>query len=452
MFTKEPIYYYSIIRKRFPNSYLTEDERQIIIGIDCDYVDSYEYDFKMLKNYYNLLIKKGKIAPFAGLFGTFSYETVHYFEKIKKVENSQFEFPKFIFANAKAYLHYSKVSKDYSFYGNSKYFDNLKKEAEKENKKDFENKNKRKKEIYYSVETDLSAEKDHFYEIVEKAKEYIKSGDIFQVVLSEQLKLETNMDSLEFYKYLSKANPSPYMFHFPTKYGDVVGSSPEILVEITSDNIYIAPIAGTRPRGKDANEDAFLANDLLNDEKECAEHRMLVDLARNDIGKFAESGSVVVKNLMHIKNYEHVMHIVTDVYGKKRKDVSIFEVIAQALPAGTLSGSPKIRAMQIISELEVFKRNVYAGGIGFLRFNGDVQLAIIIRTAFFENKNYDLNKVDEVRNVFIQAGAGIVFDSVKEKEYDEICHKRASVLNIFKKFCNEEKNKNDKNENRKDVK
>jgi len=132
--------------------------------------------------------------------------------------------------------------------------------------------------------------------------------------------------------------------------------------------------------------------------------------------------------------------------------VSIFEVIAQALPAGTLSGSPKIRAMQIISELEKFKRNVYAGGIGFLRFNGDVQLAIIIRTAFFENKNYDLNEVDDVRNVFIQAGAGIVFDSVKEKEYDEICHKRASVLNIFKNFCNEEKNKNNENKSGKDVK
>ncbi|WP_231724725.1 hypothetical protein [Leptotrichia sp. oral taxon 847] len=149
MFIKEPIYYYSIIRKRFPNSYLTEDERQIIIGIDCDYVDSYEYDFKMLKNYYNLLIKKGKIAPFAGLFGTFSYETVHYFEKIKKIENSQFEFPKFIFANAKAYLHYSKVSKDYSFYGNKKYFDNLKKEAEKEkeNKKILKIKIREKKKF-----------------------------------------------------------------------------------------------------------------------------------------------------------------------------------------------------------------------------------------------------------------------------------------------------------------
>ena len=439
MFTREPIYYYSVIREKFPNSYLAEDERQIIIGIDCDYVDSNEYDFKMLKNYYEILSKREKIAPFAGLFGTFAYETVHYFEKIEKVENFQFEFPKFIFANARAYLHYSKVSKDYSLYGNKKYFDSLKEKNRKEEKEKKEEREKakeklkNKKEIYYSVKTNLDDEKNHFYEIVEKAKEYIKSGDIFQVVLSEQLKLETNMDSLEFYKYLSKANPSPYMFHFPTKYGDVVGSSPEILVEITSDNIYIAPIAGTRPRGKDANEDAFLANDLLNDEKECAEHRMLVDLARNDVGKFAEEGSVVVKNLMHIKNYQHVMHIVSEVYGKKRKDVSVFDVISLALPAGTLSGSPKIRAMQIISEFEIYKRNPYGGGIGFLRFNGDVQIAIVIRTAFFENKNCDINKVDEKRNVFIQAGAGIVFDSIKENEYREICNKRASVVGVFEK-------------------
>ena len=445
MLINKPTYYYSIIRKKFSNSYFAEDERQVIIGIDCEYFDSNKYSYDSLKKIYNSFVKQKKIAPFAGLFGTFAYESIHFFEKIEKIKEEQFKFPQFIFANAKAYLHYSKINKEYSFYGNEKkYFDLLKDEIIK---KKTEN-----NELFYDIKTDFDGEKSHFYGILEKAKEYIKAGDIFQVVLSEQLKLTSNMDSLDFYEKLSKANPSPYMYHFPTKYGDIVGSSPEILVDISSDNIYIAPIAGTRPRGKDANEDAFLANDLLNDEKECAEHRMLVDLARNDIGKFAESGSVVVKNLMHIKNYEHVMHIVTDVYGKKRKDVSIFEVIAQALPAGTLSGSPKIRAMQIISELEKFKRNVYAGGIGFLRFNGDVQLAIIIRTAFFENKNYDLNEVDEVRNIFIQAGAGIVFDSVKEKEYEEICHKRASVLNIFKKFCNEEKNKNDKNENRKDVK
>lgn len=145
MFTREPIYYYSVIREKFPNSYLAEDERQIIIGIDCDYVDSNEYDFKMLKNYYEILSKREKIAPFAGLFGTFAYETVHYFEKIEKVENSQFEFPKFIFANARAYLHYSKVSKDYSLYGNKKYFDNLKEKNREEEKKKKKKVKKQKK-------------------------------------------------------------------------------------------------------------------------------------------------------------------------------------------------------------------------------------------------------------------------------------------------------------------
>ena len=438
MLINKPTYYYSIIRKKFSNSYFAEDERQVIIGIDCEYFDSNEYGYDSLKKIYSSFAKQKKLASFAGFFGTFSYESIHFFEKVEKIEQGQFKFPQFIFANAKAYLHYSKINKEYSFYGDEKkYFEFLNDKIEK---------NLENNDLFYQIKTDFEEEKKHFYDIIEEAKEYIKSGDIFQVVLSEQLKLTTNMNSFDFYEKLSKANPSPYMYHFPTKYGDIVGSSPEILVDISSDNIYIAPIAVTRPRGKDANEDAFLANDLLNDEKECAEHRMLVDLARNDIGKFAESGSVVVKNLMHIKNYEHVMHIVTDVYGKKRKDVSVFEVIAQALPAGTLSGSPKIRAMQIISELEKFKRNVYAGGIGFLRFNGDVQLAIIIRTAFFENKNYDLNKIDEVRNVFIQAGAGIVFDSVKENEYNEICHKRASVLNIFKKFCTEKEKGSEKND------
>ena len=169
----------------------------------------------------------------------------------------------------------------------------------------------------------------HFYKIVEKAKEYLRAGDIFQVVLSEQLCLESNLNSLEFYKLLSTANPSPYMFFFPTPYGEVVGSSPEILVEINSETMYIAPIAGTRPRGKDANDDARLAQELLADPKECSEHRMLVDLARNDIGRFAEKGTVQVKNMMHIKQLEHVMHIVTDVYGRKRKEVSLFEVIEQ---------------------------------------------------------------------------------------------------------------------------
>lgn len=435
MLIKEAVHYYSIIRDKFKNSYLAEDANQIIIGIDCDYIDSYEYSYKTLELFFS---NQKAIAPFAGLFGIFSYETIHFFEKIEKKEKSQFEFPQFVFANAKAYLHYSKISKMYTFYGDEeKYYNFL--ETESFTEKTAEN------EIFYKIETDLDKEKEHFYDIVEKAKEYIKMGDIFQVVLSEQLCLESNIDSLEFYKNLAKANPSPYMFHFPTKYGDVVGSSPEILAEILFNNIYIAPIAGTRPRGKDANEDAFLAQDLLNDPKECAEHRMLVDLARNDIGKFARQGSVIVKNMMHVKHYQHVMHIVSEVFGQKRNDVSLFDIVSSVFPAGTLSGAPKIRAMEIIGELEEYKRNIYGGGIGFLHFNGNMQLAIVIRSAFFANRNNaadnisgkDTSEGNNVSKVFIQAGAGIVYDSVKEKEYEEITHKRASVLNIFKNNCKE---------------
>ena len=435
MLTKNAIHYYSVIKEKFKKSYLAEDANQIIIGIDCDYVDSYEYNYKTLELFYN---NQKSIAPFAGLFGVFSYETIHFFEKIEKKEKSQFEFPQFIFANAKAYLHYSKISKTYTFYGDKeKYYTFLEKDTSYE--KNFEEK------LFYKIKTDLNKEKEHFYDMVEKAKEYIKDGDIFQVVLSEQLCLESNMDSLEFYRKLAEANPSPYMYHFPTKYGDVVGSSPEILAEILSNNIYIAPIAGTRPRGKDANEDSLLAQDLLNDPKECAEHRMLVDLARNDIGKFAEKGSVIVKNMMHVKHYQHVMHIVSEVFGQKRNDVSLFNIISSVFPAGTLSGAPKIRAMEIIGELEEYKRNIYGGGIGFLHFNGNMQLAIVIRSAFFANRNNatdnisgkDTSEGNNVSKVFIQAGAGIVYDSVKEKEYEEITHKRASVLNIFKNNCKE---------------
>lgn len=442
MLTKNAIHYYSVIREKFKKSYLAEDANQIIIGIDCDYVDSYEYNYKTLELFYN---NQKSIAPFAGLFGVFSYETIHFFEKIEKKEKSQFEFPQFVFANAKAYLHYSKISKTYTFYGDKeKYYTFLENESFTE--KPAEN------EIFYKIKTDLNKEKEHFYDMVEKAREYIKDGDIFQVVLSEQLCLKSNMDSLEFYRKLAEANPSPYMYHFPTKYGDVVGSSPEILAEILSNNIYIAPIAGTRSRGKDANEDSLLAQDLLNDPKECAEHRMLVDLARNDIGKFAEKGSVIVKNMMHVKHYQHVMHIVSEVFGQKRNDVSLFNIISSVFPAGTLSGAPKIRAMEIIGELEGYKRNIYGGGIGFLHFNGNMQLAIVIRSAFFTNRNYspvnfskeelpeensDFFIKSDVSNVFIQAGAGIVYDSIKEKEYEEITHKRASVLNIFKNNCKE---------------
>ena len=423
MLIKEPLYYFSAIRKRFRNSYLAEDIHQIIIGIDCDYFDAYSHNYTSLQANYQ---QQTPIAPFAGLFGVLGYESIHFFENIPTQEQAQYEFPAFVFANAKAYLHYSKVNKVYSFYGDEVLYFNFLEEMNAEPLDTVE-------KPFYHINTDLNEEQIHFYKIVEKAKEYLRAGDIFQVVLSEQLCLESNLNSLEFYKLLSKANPSPYMFFFPTPYGEVVGSSPEILVEINSETMYIAPIAGTRPRGKDANDDARLAQELLADPKECSEHRMLVDLARNDIGRFAEKGTVQVKNMMHIKQLEHVMHIVTDVYGRKRKEVSLFEVIVAVFPAGTLSGAPKIRAMEIIAELEKYRRNVYGGGIGFLHFNGNVQLAIVIRSAFFEKTAFEEK---EYTRVFIQAGAGVVYDSIPEKEYAEIQHKRASVVKVFEKNCN----------------
>lgn len=422
-YSKDPIEYYSNIKNSFENCYLAEDIYQVIIGIDCEYIDSNDHSYDDLQQFYKK-VKETSIAPFAGLFGVLGYESIHYFEDIAKIKKEQYSFPTFIFANAKAYLHYDKNSKIYTFYGDKDKYVKLLQSDSKENDLN--------PNYTYKVITDLEHEKLYFYNMVQAAKEYIKMGDIFQVVLSSQLKLSSNLDSLSFYKELSKQNPSPYMFHFPTKYGDVVGSSPEILVQLKSDEIFIAPIAGTRPRGKDRNEDEILAQDLLNDEKECAEHRMLIDLARNDVGKFAESASVAVKKAMHIQYYQHVMHIVSEVYGKKRKDVSLFDVISIVFPAGTLSGAPKIRAMEIIAELEEYKRNIYGGGLGFLHFNGDVQLAIIIRTAFYSN-NTDIN--NDVYDVFIQAGAGIVYDSTKEKEYAEIINKRQSLVNVFQTIC-----------------
>lgn len=437
MLLDQPTNYYRVLLEKFPNCYLAEDDHQVILGIDCEYFDSYQYDWHALQKIYQAdqmqYQKQQSPASFAGLFGIFAYETIHFFEDIEQIAKEQYKFPSFVFARAKAYLHYDKRSKLYNFYSDTdenqesskeKYYNFLEGLTFPDTKDDTA-----RKKNFYQILSEQDEEKKHFFKNIETAKEYIRQGDAFQIVLSEQLKLRSDIDSLDFYAQLKEDNPSPYMYHFPTPYGDTVGSSPEILVEIRDKRIFIAPVAGTRPRGKNAAEDETLANDLLNDEKELAEHRMLIDLARNDIGKFSKKSSVVVKNPMHIQYYQHVMHIVSEVYGKQRADVNIFDVISIAFPAGTLSGAPKIRAMQIINELELYKRNIYGGGIGFLHYNEDLQLAILIRTAFFAaSKNTE-------RDIFVQAGAGIVYDSVKEKEYQEIVHKRASVLSVFEKLC-----------------
>lgn len=430
MLLLSPLTYYEAIRIKFPNSYLAEDVSQVIIGIDCEYISSEDVDFAGLESYF---LAQNHKAPFAGLFGVLGYESVRYFEKIPKFQTSQYEFPNFLYANAKAYLHFDKTSKIYTFYGDrARYYEFL---------KELKEPNLNQKESFYQICTNLQKEQEHFEKIFQKAQEYLASGDVFQVVLSEQMRLISDMDSFEFYKILSKANPSPYMFHFPTPYADIVGSSPELVCEIKNSQIFVSPIAGTRSRGKDAIEDEKLKSELISDEKELAEHKMLIDLARNDIGRVAKRSTIKVKNPMHVVFYESVMHMASDVFGEKRDDVSGFDVIASVFPSGTLSGTPKIRAMQIISELESYQRNAYGGGIGFFHFNGDVQKAILIRSAIFtpldENLKAKFDPQAKISNVFIQAGAGIVVDSVASSEYKEICKKRASVLNVFKNHCKE---------------
>lgn len=251
---------------------------------------------------------------------------------------------------------------------------------------------------------------------VERIKEYIRQGDIFQTVLSQRWVVETGRDGFDLYKELRELNPSPYLYYF--QYGDfeVIGSSPEMLVKQKGGQIYTCPIAGTRKRGRDEEEDQRLQQELLEDEKERAEHVMLVDLARNDMGRVSEFGTVKVTRFMEVQNYSHVMHMVSMVEGKKKGSYHPLDLAASFLPAGTLSGAPKIRAMEIIEELEETRRGLYGGATGYIDFSGDMDLCITIRTM-----------VKKEDRVYLQAGAGIVADSVPEKEYEE-CRNKVMAL------------------------
>jgi anthranilate synthase component 1 len=259
--------------------------------------------------------------------------------------------------------------------------------------------------------------KDSFMANVEQAKEYIRAGDIFQVVLSQRFEIETDVSPLQVYRMLRTMNPSPYMYCLKMNDEVIVGTSPEMLVRVEDDKVDTRPIAGTRPRGKTPEEDLALEKDLLADEKERAEHLMLVDLGRNDIGRVAEFGSVKCDSFMEIERYSHVMHIVSNVTGKMRKDKDFYDAFISCMPAGTVSGAPKLRAMEIIAELESEARGAYAGAIGYLGFSGNMDTCITIRTIIFKHGK-----------AYVQAGAGIVWDSVPEKEYEETVNKAKGML------------------------
>jgi len=260
-------------------------------------------------------------------------------------------------------------------------------------------------------------ERSDFEDAVRRCLEYIRAGDIIQVVLSQRLAVETNADPFDVYRTLRVINPSPYMFYL--RLGDLtlVGASPEVMVKLEGEKITVRPIAGTRPRGKTPEEDEALAEELLADPKERAEHVMLLDLGRNDVGRVARYGSVVVDEKMIVERYSHVMHITSNVTGRLAPGRNAFDVLRACLPAGTVSGAPKVRAMQIIDELEPTRRGPYAGAVGSIDFHGNVNTCITLRTIVFHGGK-----------AYVQAGAGIVADSVPEREYQECINKAKALL------------------------
>ena len=257
--------------------------------------------------------------------------------------------------------------------------------------------------------------------MVEQAKHHIREGDIFQIVLSNRLSAPYEGSLLNTYRILRTMNPSPYMFYFSGMDVEIAGASPETLVKLENGVLHTFPLAGTRPRGKTEAQDRALEAELLADEKELAEHNMLVDLGRNDLGKISKFGTVQVEKLHSIERYSHVMHIGSTVRGEIREDCDALDAVSAVLPAGTLSGAPKIRACQLIGQLEQNKRGIYGGAIGYIDFTGNLDTCIAIRIAFKKNCK-----------VFIRSGAGIVADSVPEKEYQECINKAAAVVNALK--------------------
>ncbi|KAB7673152.1 anthranilate synthase component I [Bacillus sp. B1-b2] len=267
--------------------------------------------------------------------------------------------------------------------------------------------------------------KEEFEQRVKKAKEYILEGDIFQVVPSQRMTANIEGSSFSYYRKLRIKNQSPYMYFVDFEQYAVLGSSPESLIKVVNGKVITNPIAGTRPRGIDLQQDREYESDLLQDEKELAEHKMLVDLARNDVGKVSHFGSVQVDKYIKVEKYKHVMHLVSEVSGQLKEGLSSVDALVACLPAGTVSGAPKIRAMQIINELEGVKRGIYSGAVGYISQNGNMDFALAIRTMVIkENKAY------------IQAGAGIVYDSIPEKEYEETIHKLRLFLEGQHDFIN----------------
>ncbi len=381
------------------------------------------------------LIKKQKLnkvktlPPMAGaFFGYLSYENIYNIENISvNIKKNILDLPSIILFIPKTLIIYDNINKSIfiiKYLAKEKKrklnYDELLKEIN-----NIEKKLKIKQKILpidFRMKKNLNIKsnitKNKFLKNIKVAKSYIKNGDIFQVVPSQRFHINFRACSSLLYKVLRKTNPSPFMYYFNLPNFQIVGSSPEILVRLRSRIITIRPIAGTRPRGKSKEEDKKLELDLLADEKELAEHLMLLDLGRNDVGKVAEKSSVRVTAKFVVEKYSHVMHLVSNVIGKLKKNISPISALMAGFPAGTVSGAPKIRAMQIIDELEEDVRGIYAGGIGYISPDGEMDTCIVLRTGII-NKN----------KLYVQAGGGVVYDSDPEKEYMETVNKAKAILN-----------------------
>ena len=408
------------------NSYLIKDKKKIRLKekphkLIEDIIENFKFD-----------IPAG-LPPISSLIsGYFSYDSIRYIEKIPNTCKDDLGVPDVRLLRPRTVIIHDNLKKKIFYIiniFNDEKIDNY-------SKKYFEIKSDLSKLLVQSsaktfqvissnrlnkINVKSNTSKNKFLSMVSKAKKYIKLGDIFQVVLSQRFEAKLTKKPLEIYKKLRITNPSPFMFFFNFDDFQIIGASPEILVRLRDNKITVRPIAGTRPRGKTVTQDKFYEKDLLKDKKELSEHLMLLDLGRNDAGKVSKINSIKVTESFIIEKYSHVMHIVSNVVGEYNKKFSKFKSLLAGFPAGTVSGAPKIRAMEIIDELENSKRKVYAGGIGYFSANGEFDTCIALRTAVAKNKKF-----------YVQAGAGIVADSVPTKEYTETVNKAKALINALR--------------------
>lgn len=458
--TETPVSSMIKLTKSFKNSFLLESVeggsvkgRYSVIGLEPDliwkaegnkaYIKDTEIDTKKyVEQKYNTfesltnLVDSSKInlpnelPPMsAGIFGYIGYDAIRLIEDINDTLPKQNEFPDAIFMRPSTMIAFDNIKDEITiiipirYKKKINYCDAIKESEEKisniinkinsNQQKQLKIKTNQEKTVITS-----NIKKEEYLSIVRKAKNYIKNGDIFQVVLSQKFKSKFQLHPFSLYRSLRRINPSPFLFFLNFDDFSIVGSSPEILIKLSEDDITLRPIAGTRPRGRNENEDKENSSSLLNDPKELAEHLMLLDLGRNDIGKVSKIGSVKVTDKFFIEYYSHVMHIVSNVVGKIKDKLTAIDVLKSAFPAGTVSGAPKIRAMQIIEELEKERRSIYAGCVGYFSANGNMDTCIVLRTAIIKNNQ-----------MFVQAGAGIVADSDPESEYNECIAKAKALFN-----------------------